>query len=38
MISFLSDKEAYANFKQMSNFQELKSIRENINSKIIGSE
>lgn len=38
VISFLSDSDVYEDFKKMSSFQELKSIIENINSKIIGSE
>ncbi len=38
VISFLNDDKAYGNFKQTSVFHELKSIIENINSKIIGSE
>ena len=38
VISFLSDSDVYEDFKKINSFQELKSIIENINSKIIGSE
>lgn len=38
VISFLNDSDLYEDFKKMKCFQELKSIIENINSKIIGSD
>lgn len=38
VISFLNDSDVYEDFKKMKCFQELKSIIENINSKIIGSD